>query len=266
MIGQIAHLLVTTAWRILERRAGRSRQEAISPRAPRHFECVRIMSPEVELETAFILDPGGRIQSTRESQARRGPLFTIIRSSSECAWAVRDDVPNDAAEAIETLARSEPPIRQLETPPLHAARYLALTGGCPGFHGPAFRFPELSHRSSDVVVVDDERLLERNFQGWTSGEIAAGRAPVMALTEAGYPVSICFCARRSDAAAAAGLETAAAFRGRGLAPRVVDAWAVAIRDSGRIPLYSAAWSNVASLAVARKVGLVPYASFWSVST
>ena len=38
------------------------------------------------------------------------------------------------------------------------------------------------------------------------------------MVEDGDAVSVCFCARRSSAAAEAGLETAAAFRGRGLGP------------------------------------------------
>ncbi|MXZ22396.1 MAG: GNAT family N-acetyltransferase, partial [Caldilineaceae bacterium SB0665_bin_25] len=32
---------------------------------------------------------------------------------------------------------------------------------------------------------------------------------------------------------------------------------------GRVPLYSTSWENGASLAVARKLGLVAYASGWS---
>ena len=115
------------------------------------------------------------------------------------------------------------------------------------------------------MIVEDERLLQRNFRGWVAGEIAAGRAPVMAICEDGYPVSICFCARRADGAAEAGLETAAAWRGRGFGPRVTAAWACAVRASGRIPLYSTAWSNHASLTVARKLGLIAYASSWSLS-
>jgi len=79
-----------------------------------------------------------------------------------------------------------------------------------------------------------------------------GRAPMLALVEDGYVVSVCFCARRSAEAAEAGLETAEHFRGRGLGPRVTAAWALAIRASGRLPLYSTSWSNEPSLAVARK--------------
>jgi predicted GNAT family acetyltransferase len=112
------------------------------------------------------------------------------------------------------------------------------------------------------VVVEDERLLERNFRGWVPGEIAAGRSPVLAVVEDGVPVSVCFCARRSDVAAEAGLETAEAFRGRGFGPRVTAAWALSIRASRRVPLYSTSWTHHASLAVARKLGLVAYASHW----
>jgi predicted GNAT family acetyltransferase len=61
------------------------------------------------------------------------------------------------------------------------------------------------------------------------------------------------------------LETAAAYHGRGHAVRVAAAWAMAIRASGRTPLYSTSWTNTASLAVARKLGLVAYASDWSLS-
>ena len=38
-----------------------------------------------------------------------------------------------------------------------------------------------------------------------------------------------------------------------------------MRASGRTPLYSTAWSNAASLAVARKLGLIPYAATWNLS-
>lgn len=97
----------------------------------------------------------------------------------------------------------------------------------------------------------------------SDGEIVQGRSPAMAIVEDGYPVSVCFCARRSHEAAEAGLETAEAYRGRGYGPRVAAAWALAVRASGRIPLYSTSWNNAASLAVARKLGLIVYASGWS---
>jgi mono/diheme cytochrome c family protein len=62
------------------------------------------------------------------------------------------------------------------------------------------------------------------------------------------------------AAHEAGVETAASCRGRGYAAPVVAAWARAVRDVGRVPLYSTSWRNEASRAVARKLGLVCFGS------
>jgi hypothetical protein len=223
-----------------------------------------VITPEVELSTGFILDARGRIVSTREPHPSRGPLLSIIRSATACAWAVRDDVADDTANRIAALLVTEPLERDLRLPPIHAATYLSLTGGQVGFAGPEFTFPQELTADPNVVVVKDERLLQRHFHGWQPGEIAAGCAPVLAVLSDGYPVSVCFCARRAQYTAAAGLETAAAFRGRGFGPRVTAAWALAVRATGRTPLYSAAWSNAASLAVARKLRLVDQASFWSI--
>lgn len=228
------------------------------------------------LRTAYILNDEGRIMSTREPGANRGPLFSLVRGATSCAWAVRADLPNDLAGELDRLAREEPPAPDLRDAPVHADRYLSLIGSHFGSgheaavethqsSGPAFTFPDALARATDVAVVEDERLLEHNFLGWIPGEIAAGRSPVLAIVEGEYPVSVCFCARRSDAAAEAGLETAEAFRGRGFGPRVTAAWALAIRATGRVPLYSTAWTNDASLSVARKLGLVAFASIWNLS-
>ena len=227
-------------------------------------------TPLLHLRTLFLLDGAGRIVSTREPVASRAPLFSLVRGAASRAWAVGASVPNHIAAELDRLAAEEPLDADFRRAPLHAAAYRSLVGNCLGsetgrteFHGPAFSFPHLLARPRGVVLVDDERLLESNFQGWVRGEIAEGRAPLFAVAEDGHPVSICFCARRSDVAAEAGVETAASHRGRGFATRVVAAWAASIRAGGRVPLYSTSWSNDTSLAVARKLGLVAYASNWS---
>ena len=130
------------------------------------------------------------------------------------------------------------------------------------YSGPAFTFPDVIAQPSGTVVIDDLESLEHHFSGWKASEMP-GASPIVAIVDEGRAVSVCFCARRSAAAAEAGLETASAFRGRGLGPRVTAAWALAIRASGRIPLYSTSWSNHASLTVARKLGLVAFASVWT---
>ena len=222
------------------------------------------------MKTLFVLNANGRIVSTREPGTNPGPLFSLVRGRASCAWAVRADVPEDIAIKIDTLAKQEPPVLDLRDPPIHAQRYISLLGD--GSHsglrqsaGPAFEFPDAVAQATDIVFVEDESLLQKNFKGWVSGEIAGGRLPVLAIVEGKYPISICFSARSSEVAAEAGVETVPAFRGRGFAARVTAAWALAIRASGRIPLYSTSWTNAASLAVARKLGLMAYATGWSLS-
>ncbi|HJU66701.1 MAG TPA: GNAT family N-acetyltransferase [Gemmatimonadaceae bacterium] len=226
-------------------------------------------TPELHLQTLFVLNGDGRITSTREPGGSPGPLFFLVRSVARCAWAVRADVPEDVAIEIHRLARSEPPHEDLRDAPVHADRYRSLLaqgrGKIDRSGGPAFEFPGAIAGPANVVLVDDERLLEHNFRGWVPGEIAAGRWPVTAVLDDGYPVSICFSARSSDSAAEAGVETAQRFRGRGFGCRVTAAWALAVRASGRIPLYSTSWTNSPSLAVARKLGLIAYASSWTLS-
>jgi hypothetical protein len=179
-------------------------------------------------------------------------------------WAVRTDVSQGIADELNRLAREELPLSDLRDTPLHADRYQSLLGGC-ARSGPAFTFPQTISQPSDVVLVEDEQLLDRHFPGWTPGEIPAGRAPVMGVMDHGFPISVCFCARRSNIAAEAGVETASMYRGKGFASRVTAAWALAVRASGRIPLYSMDWSNKASLAVARKLSLEVYIVDWSIS-
>jgi GNAT acetyltransferase len=219
------------------------------------------VTPATQLRLGYVLDEDGRIRSTREPEPTPGPIFTLIRSASSCAWAIRADVPGELAAELDRLAGEEPPVQDPRARPLHVDAYLSLVGGQVE-SGPAFTFPDEIPRLGDVAPVDSLQLLERNFRGWTAAEIP-GRSPILAVIEGGYPVSVCFCARSAETAAEAGLETAAAFRGRGFAPRVTAAWATAIRSSGRIPLYSTSWGNAASLAVARKLGLVQYATDWS---
>src|SRR5690606_32484182 len=116
------------------------------------------------------------------------PLFAIIRSATQCVWAVRSDVSQEVADHLAALASQEPLVRDLRAEPVHALKFLSLTGGRRGFCGPAFTFPDQVEPPAGVVQVDDERLLARHFRGWVPGEIAAGRTPVFAVLEGGYPV------------------------------------------------------------------------------
>lgn len=225
------------------------------------------------LNTSFVCDARGRIVSTREAVPAPGPLFCLVRGASQCAWRIHSALPDHVAHAVDELARSESPAVDFRRPPLHENEYRYLLGAYMSSRhgaridlfeqcGPAMTFPEAMPPVTGTMRVEDERLLAIEFNGWVIGEIANGRGPVLAFFEEGHPVSVCFCARASTAAAEAGVETAWRYRGRALAPRVTAAWAQTLRAEGRTPLYSTQWENHASLAVARKLGLTMYASTW----
>ena len=220
-------------------------------------------SPELQLDTLFVLSAEGRIVSTREPNPSPGPRFSLVRGVTRCAWAIHVDVAEEVAGQLGALAREEPPVVDFRDDPVHTNRYLALVGGRAD-SGPAFTFPDLISEPDAIAVVEDVAQLEKHFRGWTAHELPE-RAPILAVVEGGHAVSVCFCARRSPVAAEAGVETAPRFRRRGLGARVTAAWAHAIRASGRVPIYSTSWRNESSLAVARKLGLEACASDWSLS-
>jgi RimJ/RimL family protein N-acetyltransferase len=222
---------------------------------------VPAFTPRLQLETLFVLDDEGRIVSTREPNATAGPAFSLIRDRHGCACAVHADVSSRLAGELMALARSEPPAERLTDPPTHAATYVRLLGDRVDF-GPVFTFAPSIDAPVDVEAITDVSQLEQHFRGWTASEIP-GCSPIVGVFHDGYPVSVCFCARRSAEAAEAGVETAADFRRRGLATRVTAAWARAIQDSGRLPLYSTSWNNAASIAVARRLGASACASDWN---
>jgi hypothetical protein len=185
----------------------------------------------------------------------------LIRGLTTCAWAVHADTPEDLARRVDLLAADERPLLYPEQAPLHEQEYLSLLGGAVQ-SGPAFEFSELGPSDPDVRGVDHAEQLARHFRGWVAEELPA-RAPIVAIFEGGDAISVCFCARRSTAAAEAGLETAKPFRGRGFGPRVATVWAIAVRASGLLPIYSTSWRNSASLSVARKLGLHMCANDWN---
>jgi hypothetical protein len=228
-----------------------------------------VATPELHLATAYVFDGEHRITETREPNPSLSVRFVLARGTSSVAWAVRTDVKPEIASELDELAASEPlhSADNWQTPPRHAERYeeLLAMDFAEVDTGVLFEFPAELAAPDGIVEVRSERELATNFHGWIQGEISDGRAPVMAIVEAGAPVSICFCARRAKSSAEAGLDTAERFRRRGFGARVTAAWALALRARRMTPLYSTSWSNEASLGVARKLELVTYGSTWTMT-
>jgi GNAT superfamily N-acetyltransferase len=177
--------------------------------------------------------------------------------------AYRPDVPAALRVAIERLRADAAPLassRDELLPALRAALAIHRSGEEWDLStGPAFVFRMTLVVSDDVILIEpgQEALLLADFP-FTATWLRE-RWPCYAIIVNDRAVSICYSARRTDAVAEAGVDTAEAFRGRGYAALVTAAWAQAIRAAGITPVYSTSDDNHASRAVARKLGLREFA-------
>jgi hypothetical protein len=218
----------------------------------------------MHLEVLFRFDRRGRMVRVNEPGGERAPRLHLGRTRQGNLWRFRDDVPDAlAAQLADRLARlpfTAEPGRQLEG--LGEVRSLLDRHGpiVGTWTGPAWRFPDAIAIAAPAGVerlsAGNRALWRRHFP-WLDAELPY-RQPCLATVVDGHAVSICFSARLSGEAAEAGVETIAAYRGRGLAPAAVAAWAAAVREEGREPLYCTSFDNVASRRVAETLGLVLY--------
>jgi RimJ/RimL family protein N-acetyltransferase len=223
----------------------------------------------LQVEALFTHDTAGRIVAINDPDGGPAPRFFLGRTRSGNLWRIRHDLPETTAVQLDTLAAAEPVRDDLRTDPHHMMAFLEVLRADREIQsivsGPAYRFPDaLPVMPAAVTRITGSNLhLLAHLQqmGWDLG-ILAGQLerwePMVGLAEGDAAVSLCSSARLTERAAEAGVQTLEAYRGRGYAPAVVTAWAHAIRASGRVPLYSTSWENLASQAVAGKLGLVQY--------
>ena len=231
---------------------------------------------ELHLRCLHQHDARGRIVRTRQPNEWPSPLFHLGRTRLGNLWRFRDDLDPRAIRELARLASREPALSPAHPPPerleamrsvLHSVAEIVLE-----WRGPSFRFPDAIPESAagedasrvlPVVAVTDANsgLLAEDFAD-VIPQLSL-RQPCFAAVDDGRAVSLCYSARPREvpgcdacAAAEASVQTLPGHRGRGLAPRVVAAWAHAIEARGGHPMYSTSWSNKASRAVARKLGLL----------
>lgn len=216
----------------------------------------------------FTYDDNDRMLRVNEPDGPPAPRFFLGRTRGGNVWRWRSDLPERLAGALHKWAVAEPTERELRDPPLHFDHYCELLqahGEVQGMYvGPAYHFARPIASPSKVVRINEANsvLVERGF-GYAAW-LLNGRRPCVAVVEDGMAVSICFSSRINRHVAEAGVETLEPFRGRGYATRAVAGWALAVRERGRVPLYSTSWENLASQGVARRLGLSLYGVDFSV--
>jgi RimJ/RimL family protein N-acetyltransferase len=126
------------------------------------------------------------------------------------------------------------------------------------WQGPAFCFPEALSGGGGAVRVTEANaeVLSPRFEDWL-GDVSED-VPMAAVLEDGKAVSICCSVRLTSEAHEAGVETHEDFRGRGHGAAATAAWARAVREMDRMPLYSTSWRNYASRALASRLGLIQF--------
>ena len=221
-----------------------------------------------QADTLFRHDGAGRLRCVNEPAEPEAPRFFLGRTTAGNVWRFRHDLPAEVTGALEALARLEPVPHVLEPDVTYfGALRDVLESHQPIrqiWSGPAYRFPEMLEPASNTVRITSSNtgVLEGHFSELRAN--LSAYEPCVAALRGGQAVAVCCNARTSAGAAEAGLETLAAFRGRGYAAAVVSGWAAAVREGGKTPLYSTGWENAASRGVARRLGLVLYGTDLSI--
>jgi len=220
---------------------------------------------QLQVDALYTHDPSGRILDVNEPGGDRAPRFFLGRTREGAIWRCRDDVAEETVQELERLASEEPIRDNLRAEPRNLDAFLAALRVdqeiVSGWSGPAYRFPDELPLQATVTRLTRSNVHLLRLMSWDLDETVREfekYEPFMAVIEDGAAVSLCHGARLTDQAAEAGVETLEAYRGRGYATAVVAGWAYAIRATDRIPLYSTSWDNLASQAVAHRLGLVQY--------
>jgi RimJ/RimL family protein N-acetyltransferase len=225
---------------------------------------------ECHIRSLYCLDSHARLRCVNEIGEPPAPRFYMGRTLQGNYWHFRHDLPADLAERLDRLCRAEPVATDLAQPPQNRAAIQALLHDHAPlngeYRGPAYWIPHDTLPPANVVLLSQSNahLVRATFPWLLSWIGAAESGPIAAVIEQERAISVCFCSRRPNRATEAGVETLAAFRGRGFATSAVAAWAAEVRRQGIIPLYSTSWDNHASQSIARKLNMIRYGEDWSI--
>jgi hypothetical protein len=218
----------------------------------------------VHVETLFTHDAHGRLVQVNEPAGAPAPRFFLGRTLEGVVLRLRHDVGADVKRELEATVRSDVFQEHVVDSPTDPSRYVEILARSAPVNrtwaGPVFAFPPELPPPTDTVRVTEQNahVLHPELAAWIP-DVPLSQ-PMCVVTIDGYAATVCCSVRRATYAHEAGVETAPPYRGRGYAARAVAAWARAVREMGRAPLYSTSWENEASRAVARQLALIPFGS------
>lgn len=209
----------------------------------------------IQTEVLFSHNRFGKITSINEPESTVAPRFFLGHTKDGTIRRYRFDLPNVLINEIEELFTNHPNHIDL-------AKIMHILSGEQPIHkiwiGPAFVFPNKLDNPIRAIKITEtnKELLQYSFPNLLHQ--LKWRQPCFVILENEMIASICCSARSTTIAAEASVETLVSFQGKGYGYNVVAAWAKAVQEEGRIPLYSTSWDNFASQAVAKKLKLINY--------
>jgi RimJ/RimL family protein N-acetyltransferase len=219
----------------------------------------------IQARALFTHDSASRLLSVNEPDGANvpAPRLFLGRTRAGNIWRFRAGLPEELCDELNALCADEPPLDDdFKTRPRQLEKIIRLLEADAPLEeissGPAYWFTEYRVSSKPLVTVTGNKanILRGGFEKLV--EELPNWQPFVALVEDGQAVSVCRSVRLTSEAHEAGVETLPDFRGRGSAQEVTSEWARQVQTLGVIPLYSTSWENIASQAVARKLGLKCY--------
>ena len=224
----------------------------------------------LHIAALFTQDAYGRMMRVNEANGARASRLFVGRTREGTQWCVRDDVTDpELLREVRSLVAGEPRGEPALDPVPSPAPYESVLARQSPIErvdrGPAYICqPTIVPDPRAVRVTEaNAAILQRYLSAW-SGDVATAQ-PMFAIAINGDAVALCASVRITPEAHEAGVETTPSYRGQGHAGAVVSAWATAVRETGAEPLYSTSWSNTASQAVARKLGLRLFGSDYQIA-
>lgn len=219
----------------------------------------------LHLDALYERDEVGCIAASRDPDVTP-PMFHLVRTSDGNQWLLAANLEPANRERLISILSIQPifDCADVQAHPLDLDAVRAALSAQPrpvrDYRGPAFLFPDRLLSPDRGELLQDLAQAPRGGPfAWLRGARQASHPIAVVRADNGEVASICYSARSTQVAAEAGVETYDQYRGRGYGSMAVVAWAAAVRQGGRVPLYSTDWENVASRALAAHLGLICYA-------
>lgn len=213
----------------------------------------------MHVDALFTHDANGRMLRVNEARGAIAPRIFVGRTAGGYVLRARADVAEETLAAVGALMVREPSNRPIAPRPRCGDAIIALLASeAPVqrvWSGPAYCIDAdvLPEAPDAVHIVNENADVLRSFPDWV--DEVHERQPFIVAVEENIAISLCCSVRITAAAHAAGVETLPAARRKGMASQAIAAWARAVVALGAAALYSTSWDNVASQAVARRLGM-----------